>query len=75
MTAPAALQHALRPNALGAARRTAGLTLVQAGAAIGKHWMTISKYERGLIDPPASVLVAFAALYGVHPGEFFTPQT
>jgi hypothetical protein len=75
MTAPAALDHALNPAALRAARITAGHTLMSAAEGLGRpgSWSVVSRYERGLTDPPTSVLAALARLYGVHPGEFFTP--
>lgn len=71
MTAPAVLHHAPDPAALVSARQAAGLTQIDVAAALGKHWMTISRYERGLIDMPGSVLGALAGLYGVHPGDFW----
>jgi hypothetical protein len=49
---------------------------MSAAEALGRpgSWSVVSRYERGLTDPPASVLAALARLYGVHPGAFFTPQ-
>lgn len=79
MTAPAVLQRAHDPIALGGAlrraRRGVRLALHAAGAHIGRDASTVAKYERGLIDPPASVLAELAALYGVEAGEFFRPRT
>jgi len=75
MTAPAVLHHALDPAALRAARRTARLSLEAAGSRVGRTASIVARYERGQIDPPASVLVALAGLYGVHPGVFFAPTT
>jgi transcriptional regulator with XRE-family HTH domain len=75
MTAPAVLSHALNPDALRAARRTAGYSLQQAAARLGCSFSGLSRYERGEIDPPASRVAALADLYGVHPGDFFRPTT
>lgn len=74
MTAPTALQPALDPAALRRARNASGLTLEEVGDAIGRHWVTIAKYERGAIDLPASVLGALAGVYRVEVGAFFTTQ-
>lgn len=75
MTAPAVLHPALDPAALRRARRAAQLSLEVAGSRVGRAASIVARYERGLIDPPASVLAALAGLYDVHPGEFFHPQT
>lgn len=71
MTAPADLHHVLDPAALRAARRRAGLALADVEPRVGRAASIVARYERGRIDPPASVLGALAGLYGVHPGEFF----
>lgn len=79
MTAPAALHparhtaHVLDGAALRTARRNARLTQSQAGDAIGRHWVTIARYEAGAIDVPGSVLGTLAGLYGVDVGEFYRP--
>lgn len=73
MTAPAALQHALDPDALRRARRCARLTLDDAAAHVGRSASVLARYERGEIDPPASVLAGLARLYRVPPGTFFAP--
>lgn len=75
MTAPAALQHALDPAALRAARLAAGHTLMSAAGAVGRSFSAINRYERGEIKPGPDVLAALAFIYGVHPGDFFRPQT
>jgi len=81
MTAPAALQRALLvdpaldPAALRRARRAAGLSLHAVAPQVERTASVVARYERGLVDPPASVLAALAGLYGVHPGEFFRPAT
>jgi transcriptional regulator with XRE-family HTH domain len=72
MTASAALQHALDRDALRRARQGARLTLEQAGDAVGKHRLTVQRYEVGKLEPSASVLAALATAYGVHPGDLFT---
>jgi DNA-binding XRE family transcriptional regulator len=74
MTATAVLPHAFDPGALRRARRDARLTLEQAGAAVGKHWLSVQRYEVGRVDPPLPVLVSLAAVYGVHPGDLFVPR-
>jgi transcriptional regulator with XRE-family HTH domain len=79
MTAPAVLRHApglvLDPAALRRARRTAGLSLHAVGPRVDRAASVVARYEKGLVDPPASVLAALAGVYGVHPGEFFAPRT
>ena len=89
MTAPADLPHARTPapppepapdwhhildgRAMRRARRRAGLTLEAAAGRIGRTASVISRYERDLVDVPASVLTAMARQYRVHPGDFFRP--
>lgn len=71
----AVLQHApvqLDPSAMRRVRRAARLTLDDAARTIGRDLSVIAKYERGEIDPPASVLGALAGLYGVGVGAFYT---
>jgi transcriptional regulator with XRE-family HTH domain len=73
MTAAAVLQHAhvLDPAAMRAARRAAGVSLDVAGARVCRDRAHIAKYERGVIDPPASILGALAGLYGVEVSAFY----
>ena len=77
MTATAVLRPARTqapefcPAALRAARKAAGLTLGQVGTHLARHGVTVARYEGGAIDPPASVLGALAALYGVGVGDFY----
>jgi transcriptional regulator with XRE-family HTH domain len=68
----AVLSPALDPAALRRARLAAGYTIFDVGAATGRTPSVVARYERGLIDPPASVLAALAGLYRVNPGTFFT---
>lgn len=72
MTAPAALQYALNPVALRKARQRAGLSLDEVAPHVGRTASVIARYERGVIDPPASVLADLAALYRVPPGWLFS---
>ncbi len=76
MTAPAVLQPArslvLAPMELRRARYNAGMNRADVRNAINRDESVIARYERGEIDPPASVLAALADLYGVDPGVFFT---
>lgn len=81
MTAPAVLDPALSrphttvrldPAALRRARKNAGLTLADVEAAIGRSASVVARHERGLIDPPASVLGQLAGLYRVEVGAFYT---
>ena len=76
MAATAVLQHAhaLDPAALRRARIRRGLTQDDAGAVVGCTGATVSRYESGHIDPPASVLGALAGLYRVEIGSLFTTQ-
>jgi transcriptional regulator with XRE-family HTH domain len=74
MTAPAALRHALDPAALREARQAAGRTLADASRAVGRDLSVVARYERGEVDPPASVLGTLAGLYGVGVGVFYTTQ-
>lgn len=72
MAASAVLQHAhFRPDRLRAAREAAGLSLRDVSAATGLHYTIPGRFERGVVDPRASVLGVLAALYGVHPGDLF----
>lgn len=77
MTASAAppAAHVLHGPAMRRARQRAGLTLDDAAGRIGRAASVISRYERDLVDVPASVLTVMAAAYRVHPGEFFHPAT
>jgi len=52
-------------NLLRAAREAAGLTREQAGTALARSYPAIQAYERGVIVPPGTVLIAMARLYGV----------
>lgn len=72
MPPAAVLTHALDPAALRRARVAAGFTIFDVGTATGRTPSVVARYERGLIDPPASVLAAMAGLYQVNPGSFFT---
>jgi transcriptional regulator with XRE-family HTH domain len=72
MAAAAVLQPALDPAALRHARRAAGLTLADVGQVTGRTLSVVARYERGKIDPPASVLATLAGLYRVGVGSFFT---
>jgi len=73
MTAQAVISHAhvLDPAAMRAARRAAAVSLDVAGAHVARDRTLIAKYERGAIDPPASILGALAGLYGVDVGAFY----
>jgi len=73
MTAPAALHpvHVLDRDALRAARDRAGMSLRDVAAHIDRHWVTVGKYETGLIDVPSSILGVLAGLYGVEVGAFY----
>lgn len=74
MTAPAVLSHVLNPAAMRTARRAAAVSLETAGAWVSRDRTLIAKYERGAIDPPASILGALAGLYGVEVGAFYRQQ-
>ena len=63
---------ALDPDAIRAARRAAGYSLRAAGRAVGRDPSVLARYERGEVDPFASVLGALAGLYGVGVGTFYT---
>ena len=52
-------------------RKRAGVTLVQAGAAVGVHASAVQKWERNVNAPTTRDLIRFAELYGIHPGAFF----
>ena len=77
MTATAVLHraHALDPDALRRHRRAAGMSLGDVAPHVGRAASIVARYERGIIDPPASAVGILAGLYGVDPGEFFTPAT
>lgn len=66
--------HVLDPAALRAARRAAGVSLDVAGARVSRDRTLIAKYERGTIDPPASILGLLAGLYRVDVGAFYRLQ-
>lgn len=71
----AVLQHApvqLDPSALRRARQAAGYTLGAVAVTVGRDLSVVAKYERGEIDPPASVLGALAGLYRVQVSDFYT---
>lgn len=72
MPPAAVLTPALDPPALRHAREAAGLTIYDVGDATGRAAATVARYERGVIDPPASVLGALAGLYRVKVDAFFT---
>lgn len=80
MTAPAALHHALDPGrvrrgaALRRARKAAGLTQDDAGAAIGRAGAVVCRYESGAVDPPTSITVRLAELYRADIGDLLTAQ-
>jgi len=69
--------HVLDPGAVRRARKAAGHTLASAAQGLGRpgSYSLVRRYETGETDPPASVLADLAGLYGVHPGDFFTPTT
>lgn len=78
MAAPAVLLPArtrFEPGRLLAARQASGLTLRDVAAATGWHHSTPHRYESGDVDPPAGALALLASLYGVLPGDLFTPVT
>ncbi len=68
----AVLSPALDPAALRRARKATGLTLDDAGRAIGRTGAVVSRYETGDVDPPSSVIGALAGLYRVDVGSLFT---
>lgn len=74
MPPAAVLNHALDPAALRAARLAAGMSLDDAGRAIGRAGAVVSRYETGHIDPPTSITAALAGVYRVEIGSFFTTQ-
>lgn len=74
VTPPPTPAPEFEPCRLRAARKAAGYTLAQVADIVDRHWMTIRRYEVGLIDLPASMLAELAALYRVHPGDLFTPR-
>ena len=53
------------------ARRAAGLTHTQIGAAVGRSANTIFRYEAGLTQPSMSMIVRIAAVLDVDPAIFF----
>lgn len=57
---------------IGEARRGAGLSQTQLGAAAGVSCQQIEKYESGGTRVPCSVLTEIAAALGVAPAVFFT---
>lgn len=50
-----------------AERYRLGLTARQVGEKIGKSGKSVLLYERGEVDPPSSVLIKLAKLYGSSP--------
>lgn len=50
-----------------AERHRLGLTASQVGEKIGKCGKSVLLYERGEVDPPSSVLIKLAKLYGSSP--------
>lgn len=75
MAAAAVLSHAhvLDPAAIRAARQAARISLDTAGAHVSRDRTLIARYERGVIDPPASILGVLAGLYGVEVNAFYRP--
>lgn len=50
---------------LRAAREAAGMSLAQAGEALGCHLSQIHRWEQGRAEPRASAVAALARIYGV----------
>ena len=48
-----------------------GLTLKQAGEAVGRHLASIQKWERGGTSPTLREIELLAQAYGIHPAAFF----
>ncbi len=56
-------------NRIAEARRFLGMTQQQLADAVGAHWITISKLERGKIKLTTEWLEKLARPLGVHPSE------
>lgn len=56
-------------NVIRAARKAQGLTLAQLAELSDVHSSTISRIERGLIDPPARTIKALTDALGKHIGR------
>jgi len=58
-----------RANNIADARHARGMTQQELGDAVGAHWITISKLERGKIKLTTEWLEKLARPLGVHPSE------
>lgn len=56
---------------LRAARQKSGTPKERAALEVGRSYSSVSLYEAGRVTPPAHILCALAALYGVDVREFF----
>lgn len=60
-----------RPEALRCHRRCAGLSLADVGVRVGRSASVVARYERGVLEPPASMVGALAGALGVEVGAFY----
>lgn len=58
---------------LRAARKIAGLSLAEAGDAVGKSSKTISAYEAAINEPSMETMIRLCRAYGVEVSYFFPP--
>lgn len=62
-------------NRLSEARKHKGLSLSQAGDAVGKHKATIMRYEQGTSRIDMETLTALCRLYGITLSELPKPES
>jgi transcriptional regulator with XRE-family HTH domain len=60
-------------SALRQRRRSAGLTVSQLAAAIGRSEASVQHYQSGHTLPPTAAVLALSAALGVEPGALFSP--
>ena len=61
-------------DALKRARKQSGLTMREAGAAVGRSLKTISAWETGQNEPSPEMLIRLCEVYGVDIPFFFPPS-